>query len=672
MLNRPTTSHMNLRKISPRFMPIEAVVRVPGSKSVANRALICAALAEGESKLRNMPDGDDTFALTTALTALGVRIQDLDDGGLQIVGGLEVGDDIVVDALLAGTTSRFLLALGALSTKGFTVTGQEALRQRPMAELVRALRTLGASVSPETTESLPLTVKAAENENQMGHEVTVRGDISSQYISALMLIAPMLPRGLVINIDGELVSRSYVEMTASVMGAFGALTFIDRARIEISAEPYKGCDYVIEPDFSSAAFPIAAVAVAGGTVRIPQLLAASQQGDSKILDIASAMGLSVNRSDNDVIVSRDADAKLIAYSGDLSDCSDLVPAVAVMCTVADGVSDLDKIGFIRAKESDRLGDLATEMKKMGANISVLEDGLRIEGSRVFHSAIIDPHHDHRLAMALSLLGAKTTGVVVLHSDVVSKSWPSFWDDMGLVVSSQIIESSSDELLSTDEISNALDTVVAFDFDKTLTVRDCVWPFLQKVHGRQHLYKFTIKNLTPILKALRRKDRNSIKEMFVAQCFAERSQDEIESIGAEFADHVLNQWMRADTADALRWHQTQGHSVVLVSASLDPYMIPIAQHIGVDGLLCTRLETINGVYTGKLRGENCRDDQKRIRVLQWLNEKFLDNTGSVARDFIDFAYGDSTGDTELLAMAKNPIWVKRKDVSVGVREDESAQ
>ncbi|MEY3656267.1 MAG: 3-phosphoshikimate 1-carboxyvinyltransferase [Actinomycetota bacterium] len=419
---------MSVRTFSTPQGALSATVRVPGSKSVANRALICALLAEGESRISGLPDGDDTSVIIDVLEQIH-RFRSDGDVAV-IVGSRTVKLPGIIDAQLAGTSSRFLTAVAALGDGTCIVDGGEPLRGRPMADLHEALISLGAELIPlGELGHLPVSVSAG---SMVGGQVDIRGDVSSQFISALMLIAPMLGDGLVIKISGELVSRSYVEMTAAVMHAFGAQVVVNESTIAISPGGYVPCDYVVEPDFSSAAFPLCALAIKEGSVRIPQLGLAAMQGDSQILNILTSMGCIVQQESSDVIVSRSS-TLLRGIDINMADCSDLVPAVAVAMLFASTPSRITGVGFIRRKESDRLGDLAHELRKVGAVIEVEEDGLFIQPLEDFSLGELATYHDHRLAMAFSLLALAIDGVAIQDSEVVSKSWPSFFSDMAPIL-----------------------------------------------------------------------------------------------------------------------------------------------------------------------------------------------------------------------------------------------
>ena len=407
------------------------VVNVPGSKSVANRALVCALLAEGESRLAGVPDGDDTTVIVEALNATQRISRDGDE--LVVRGDRRPSLPGIVDAKLAGTSSRFLTAVAALLGTTTVIDGDEPLRGRPMGDLHQALIDLGAHVEwLGDRDHLPVAVSHGK---LRGGSISIRGDVSSQFISALMLIAPLLQGGLTLNIVGDLVSRSYVEMTAAVMRSFGVEVHVSEQEVRVPEGSYFPQDYRVEPDFSSAAFPLMTPVLTPCSVRIPGLAKGILQGDSAVLEILRSVGCSVSVLGDDIVVERSEGSQLRAIDVSMTDCSDLVPAVAVALSAVEGESRITGVGFIRHKESDRLGDLATEMVKCGASVEVDADGLTIRGESVFRSSVVKTHHDHRLAMALSLYALRGIEVVVEDADVVTKSWPSYFDDMAPILSS---------------------------------------------------------------------------------------------------------------------------------------------------------------------------------------------------------------------------------------------
>ena len=407
---------------------LNASISVPGSKSIANRALICALLAEGESRITGLPDGDDTAVILDVLDQM-KRLTKVDDSVI-VSGSRTVRMPGIIDAQLAGTSSRFLTAVASLGVNTCVIDGGAPLRSRPMSDLHEALSSMGAHVHPLGEPGhLPVSVEAGQ---LIGGRISIRGDVSSQFISALMLIGPMLDDGLIIEVSGDLVSRSYVVMTAAVMKDFGASVTVKEAQIVVAPGGYSPCDFSVEPDFSSAAFPLSAVALRQGTIRIPGLTKLSLQGDAEIGNILSAMGCSISASAGTYVVTR-AEVALSGITVNMADCSDLVPAVAVAMLFAKTQSQISGVGFIRKKESDRLGDLAHELQKIGAEIEVQEDGLLIQPLHSSRPAVLDTHHDHRLAMAFSLLSLAVPGVEISDPGVVSKSWPSYFVDMAPIL-----------------------------------------------------------------------------------------------------------------------------------------------------------------------------------------------------------------------------------------------
>lgn len=405
--------------------PVDATVDVPGSKSIANRALVAAALADGTSHLANVPAGDDTVAMLACLRELGLDA-DLGDGGTVALTGAGVdwpSGERLLFAALAGTTSRFVTALAALGRSPITIDGHPPLRSRPFGPLHDALTQLGVDVRPgESFGKLPATITGPPRSGG----VQIPGDVSSQYVSALMLIGPYLPGGLRLTLTTPLVSRPYVELTRATMSWFGFddVEIGDRA-IRVGAGRYLPADVTIEPDASSASYPLAVAAVCGGRVTVPGLGAGALQGDARFADVLAEMGCEVERSVDSVTVR--STGELRGVDVDMADISDLVPTVAVVAAFATTESRIRGVGFIRAKESDRLGDLARELRTAGGDVDETDDGLIVRPSRArLHGATLGTHHDHRLAMAFAVLGSRVGGIEVADPGVVSKSWPDFW------------------------------------------------------------------------------------------------------------------------------------------------------------------------------------------------------------------------------------------------------
>jgi 3-phosphoshikimate 1-carboxyvinyltransferase len=414
--------------------PLDAVVTVPGSKSIANRTLVCAALADGDSLLRGVPGGDDTVAMVECLQRLGLGVSMEGDGAVVAgCGGAIDVAGVTLDAGLAGTTSRFVTAVAALASGPVTIDGAPPLRRRPMGPLHAALVELGATVVPGgAAGGLPVTVRGPLR----GGEVALAGDVSSQYLTALMLVAPLLAGGLRVRLTTPLVSAPYVRLTATVMASFGVDDVtIDEDSIMVAPGRYRGAELTIEPDASSASYPLAMAAVAGGRIQVRDLHATSAQGDVVFAELLGRMGCAVADDGDGLTVSRDPATPLVGLDVDMADTSDLVPTVAAVAVLASTPTTIRGVGFIRAKESDRLGDLAAELSALGAAVTIEADGLRIEPVVPLHGAVLGTHHDHRLAMAFGVVATALAGVAVRDPYVVAKSWPGFWTVRDAVVGS---------------------------------------------------------------------------------------------------------------------------------------------------------------------------------------------------------------------------------------------
>jgi 3-phosphoshikimate 1-carboxyvinyltransferase len=420
-----------VKRLAAAAGPVHGEVAVPGSKSIANRALVAAALADGDSRLTNVPDGDDTTAMLRCLSGLGVSVEDRHAGCVTVsgTGGRLQPRAEHLDAGLAGTTSRFLTAMAALAVTPVTIDGDPPLRARPMGELHDALAVLGAGVEHGgTVGRLPVTITGPI---ERGGTVRLRGDVSSQFVTALMLIGPLLATGLRVELTSPLVSTPYVGLTAAVMEAFGVASVeVREHHIDVAAGRYTGTRFAVEPDASAASYPLAIAAVRGGSVTVAGLTSSSLQGDIVVLDLLQTMGCDVQPGAHSVTVSRAADRPLRGIDVDLAGSSDLVPTIAAIATTASTPTTIRGVGFIRAKESDRLGDLTRELARTGALIDETADGLHIEpvpqGPAGLRGAALDTHDDHRLAMAFAVLGTAVDGISVDAPEVVNKSWPGFW------------------------------------------------------------------------------------------------------------------------------------------------------------------------------------------------------------------------------------------------------
>jgi 3-phosphoshikimate 1-carboxyvinyltransferase len=410
--------------VTPAARPLDASVPVPGSKSIANRALICAALADGDSVIGEVPGGDDSEAMLDCLIELGVA---LGRNGRSVhvsgSGGVLRPSGATLRCRLAGTTSRFVTALAALADEPVVIDGEPPLRARPMEPLHDALRQLGVRVAVgDGGSGLPVEVTGPAARN--AGAVELRGDVSSQYITALMLVAPYLPGGLRIHLLTPLVSRPYVLITAAVMRAFGhGAVDVGERDIAVSAGRYVATEFVVEPDASSASYPLAAAALVGGKVHVPGLTTASLQGDAGFAGVLASMGCDAVQDMTGTTVTRHGE--LGGVDIDMVDLSDLVPTFAVAATGAHSPSTVTGVGFIRRKESDRLGDLCAELRRAGADARDQADGLTITPA-LLHGAALKTHHDHRLAMSFGVLGLAVDGIEVLDPEVVTKSWPEFW------------------------------------------------------------------------------------------------------------------------------------------------------------------------------------------------------------------------------------------------------
>lgn len=411
--------------IAPRG-PLDARVRVPGSKSISNRALLIAGLAQGRSRLEDVLDSDDTRVMASALQALGAQVEiagaTWDVTG---VGGHPGVPEAALDVRASGTAARFLTAVMALVPGVSVLDGSARMRERPIAELIDALRALGVEVTAEGRGGCP-PVRCLGG-MPFGGTVEVDARRSSQYVSALLLVAPYAARTVELKLkQGILVSRPYVDVTLEVMRAFGADAGVrpDGALYVTAGQPYRARTYAVEPDASTAAYFFAAAAIAGGRVTVEGLPADSTQADMAFLGLLQQMGCAVEATPAGIEV-RGPGAALKAVDVDMNAMPDAVLAAAVTALFADGTTRIRNVGNLRIKESDRLSALETELKKLGADAHADIDSLVITPGPL-RGAEIATYDDHRMAMAFSLVGLRIPGVRISDPECVSKSWPGYF------------------------------------------------------------------------------------------------------------------------------------------------------------------------------------------------------------------------------------------------------
>jgi 3-phosphoshikimate 1-carboxyvinyltransferase len=405
-----------------RHSSLTGSVRAPPSKSCTHRALFCAALAEGESRIHSPLTCDDTLATAQALSKLGVRTSWNEEYAHVTRHGELKEPSGEISCGESGTTLRFMTAICATTPYQAEISGRSSLLRRPVASLAIALGELGADC--KTNQGYPpVHVKGPIQ----GGSVEVRGNISSQYVSALLLAAPLARRPMEITVSGRLESRSYVKMTVEMQSKFGVQVDAaeDMTRFHSESQAYCASDVQVEGDWSSAAFLLAASAIAGEKVSVQGLAQETFQADQCLLSILKKMNARVNIDPSSVAVEK---SQLEPIEIDMSDSPDLVPAVCALCAVADGVSTVTGIRRLRIKESDRVLAMSNGLKEMGVKTRESNDSLTISGGEL-RKATVDPHRDHRIAMAFAALGLCTDEIKIVDAECVGKSYPSFWKDL---------------------------------------------------------------------------------------------------------------------------------------------------------------------------------------------------------------------------------------------------
>lgn len=409
-------------------------ITLPGSKSLSNRILLLAALSRGTTKITNLLDSDDVRHMLTALHALGVQVNLSEDKTQCLVQGLggafQLVDTTELQTLFlgnAGTAMRPLTAALCASDGTFELTGEPRMYERPIADLVDALRQCGADVEYLGSEGFPPL--RIHGHALKGGLVSIRGNVSSQFLTAMLMSAPLCQGDVTIQVEGELVSKPYIDITLDVMKRFGVVvTNNDYQSFHIQAgQTYESPGQImVEGDASSASYFLAAAAIAGGPVRVYGAGSQSVQGDVKFAEVLAQMGADVHWGNDWIEVERPATARLRGVDVDLNHIPDAAMTIATTALFADGPTCIRNVYNWRVKETDRLSAMATELRKVGAAVEEGEDYIRIEPPLSIQSAAIDTYDDHRMAMCFSLASFGDSPITINDPGCTAKTFPTYF------------------------------------------------------------------------------------------------------------------------------------------------------------------------------------------------------------------------------------------------------
>jgi len=414
--------------ISPIPHPLHATVRVPGSKSLTNRALAIAALADGATTITNALFSEDSGYFADCLQTLGFHLEVADFQTLVVVHGL--GGRIPTDHAEmfvgnAGTAARFLTAFAALGYGKFVLDGSARMRERPIRDLLEALNQLGVETACPSG-CPPVTIHA---KGLRGGSAVISGEVSSQFLSGLLMVAPCAGSPVEIILKNDLNSKPYADMTIAVMKDFGVS--IERegyARFLIAPQKYKAQrEYQIESDASAASYFFAAPAIVGGTVRVENISRRSKQGDIAFLDVLQKMGCEVKEEKDSIIVGAHGGASLQGVDVDMRDIPDTAQTLAAIAPFADSPTTIRGIASARVKETDRVAAMCAELRRLSVTVEEYEDGLKIYPCAQIKPAMLRTYNDHRMAMAFSLVGLRVKGITIENPSCVSKTFPNYFE-----------------------------------------------------------------------------------------------------------------------------------------------------------------------------------------------------------------------------------------------------
>lgn len=403
---------------------INGHVNAPPSKSFTHRAILIASLAKGVSKIKHPLYSEDTNATLESCQALGTDIKtNVEECLIMGTGGNFKTPEDILNVRNSGTTLRLMSSAASLAPDYTILTGDHSLRTRPMQELIQSLEKLGVSVtSSRGNGRAPLLVKGGFH----GGRTSIPGDISSQFISSILITAPYAENPVDLKINGKFISKPYVDITLDIMEEFGVeVESIDMNEFHVEPQRYKGREYTVEGDYSSSSYLIAAAAVLDSNLTVQNLKSNSKQGDKLILDIVKDMGCEVNLKKNQVNIQ--GQGRLEGVDVNLENTPDLLPTVASLGAMAEGTTRIYGVEHARFKETDRIHACALELSKLGVSLKENEDGLTIKGG--VKGGVVNSHNDHRMVMALYLIGLKVGGVKIQNASVYDVSFPNFIEVM---------------------------------------------------------------------------------------------------------------------------------------------------------------------------------------------------------------------------------------------------
>lgn len=429
---------MSIYPIQTITHPIDFNFSLPGSKSITNRAFLIAMLSNGQTELQGTLESDDTHYMQQALQTLGIQIQK-EAHNFKIQGNSGVftnHQDLNLFLGNAGTATRFLTAAMSLRAGKTILDGNTRMRQRPIQDLIQGLQELGVKIQSLKTNGCP-PLEVIGN-TLVGGEVTIPGEVSSQYFSAILLCAPYAKKEVTLNVQGELCSKPYIDITLDIMNKFGVqVENHNYQSFKIPQGCYQAQTYTIEGDASAASYFWALVALHGGKVKINNLSLHSHQGDVQFLDVITQM----LESDYEIITTESSLEFQVAphpkLKGlgeiDLNHMPDVAMTLAILAACAQGETIITNVPNMRVKETDRIKAIVTELKKLGIQAEELENGLKIRGritpQKLLSSVKIETYDDHRMAMCFAVLGTKINGIIINDPECTSKTYPNFWKDL---------------------------------------------------------------------------------------------------------------------------------------------------------------------------------------------------------------------------------------------------